>query len=709
MSKIRIEDEALWDSDKKPDGGYPSILEDGENARDIRSILLRFLDTLPFYAMLIDEKHRIILANQAISKDLQQEPEEVMGKYCPEVIHGLDHPYPGCPLEESVEKGTAIEKEFEDPQTGRWVSSAVYPSDFRTEDGREIYSHMVYDITDKKQALGELQRSQQIQDAVNSLLVLALQNVPLEKMLAEALDLILAIPGIALEKKGCIFLLEEESQILVLKAQRGLSDYLKAVCAQLPLGRCLCGLAASTQETQFASEIDDRHEIMYEGISPHGHYCVPILHDGKTLGVINLYLKVGHKRNPREEIFLTAMASALAIIINHEKMEQEKEDLHKQLLQAQKMEAVGQMAGGIVHDFNNVLTAIMGACGFLMQSVIKDDPRYEDIKVIEESGQRAAALTRQLLAFSRKQIFHARVVSLNPLIENLGKMLRRLVGEHIELLLHLAPDLGNVRVDPGQLEQVVVNLAVNARDAMREGGTLKIETENFEVGSHGNPLPTAMNSDQYTVLRVRDTGCGMDTETLSHIFEPFFTTKATEGGTGLGLATAFGIIKQSEGIIEVDSEPGEGTEFRIYLPRVDDTAENEEKEIQAKRQIVRDATILLVEDSELVRKQIRRQLVSEGFKVLDACHGKEALKMTWRHSGRIDLLLTDVVMPHMNGRELAEELVKKHPEMKIIFMSGFADGEILDTQDIPGAPITFIPKPFDWDTLLVKVREGLQT
>ena len=378
-----------------------------------------------------------------------------------------------------------------------------------------------------------------------------------------------------------------------------------------------------------------------------------------------------------------------------------------QLVQAQKMEAIGRLAGGVAHDFNNLLTAIIGYSELLLMGLDDLDPRRKDMEEIKKAADRAAVLTRQLLAFSRKQVLQPRVLDLNTTIANMEKMLRRLIREDIELITVLDPNLGQVKADPGQIEQVLMNLAVNARDAMPQGGKLTIETKNVYLDEDYAYQHMDVQPGYYVMLAVSDTGVGMDEETLSHLFEPFFTTKEIGQGTGLGLSTIYGIVKQSGGHIWVYSEPGQGTTFKIYLLRTEGDVEPGKRTPIPTESLEGSETILLVEDADAVRDMARLALLQSGYTVLAAHDGEEALQIYEKHEGPVHLLVTDVVMPGgMSGCQLAERLTTQWPEMKVLFMSGYADDAIVRHGLLkPG--VTFLQKPFAPATLTHKVRETL--
>jgi signal transduction histidine kinase len=376
-----------------------------------------------------------------------------------------------------------------------------------------------------------------------------------------------------------------------------------------------------------------------------------------------------------------------------------------QLSQAMKMEAVGRLSGGVAHDFNNLLSVIISYTTTLIEDLPDGHPMRQDLEEIRRAGQRAAELTRQLLAFSRRQMMEPKLVDLNELVSNTGGMLRRLIGEDIELKMELEPHIGRVRVDPGQMVQVLMNLAVNARDAMPSGGTLRVSTAQVEQLEDTSLTPSLdAPSGPWVLLRVSDTGMGMDEATKARIFEPFFTTKDPGVGTGLGLATVFGIVKQSGGSVRVLSEPGAGATFEVYLPRSAETEKDSAPSPELTRREGGSETILLVEDNDQVRQLIRRILVSNGYKVFDAANPQEALALFELHRSSIQLLLTDVVMPQMSGRQLAEMLLASAPELKVLYMSGYTEDVAL-RHGIVEASVAFLQKPLTPDALLRKLRE----
>ncbi len=384
----------------------------------------------------------------------------------------------------------------------------------------------------------------------------------------------------------------------------------------------------------------------------------------------------------------------------------ERRRLEEQLLQSQKMEAVGRLAGGIAHDFNNLLTAVSGYSELLLRELPVGDPRRECAEEIQKAGSRAAALTHQLLAFSRRQVLEPRVLDLNAVISGMERMLGRVIGEDIELITALQPELWHARADPGQIEQAILNLVVNARDAMPRGGKLTLETANVELDEQFAGRYATVSPGPHVMLAVSDTGIGMDAELQARLFEPFFTTKEHGKGTGLGLSTTYGIVKQSGGSIWVYSEPGHGTTFKIYLPRCQDPLEELPPAPDTREAAPGTETVLVVEDEPEVRRLVERLLRGKGYRVLAAGSPADAVALAKSHDAEIDLLLTDVIMPGMNGRDLARLLAPARPAMRVLYMSGYADAAMNQHGILPTGT-AFVSKPFTPEALARKVREVL--
>ena len=391
------------------------------------------------------------------------------------------------------------------------------------------------------------------------------------------------------------------------------------------------------------------------------------------------------------------------LVVAHDITQQQ--ELQVQLQQSQKMDAIGRLAGGVAHDFNNLLGVIIGYGERLLRRLPSPDRR--EINEVLKAAEHAASLTRQLLAFSRRQVLKPRVLDLNAVVGEMDGMLRRIIGEDIDLVTVLQDGLGQVKADPGQIQQVVMNLAVNARDAMPKGGRLTIETGNAELDESYTSAHLAVRPGRHVMLAVTDSGMGMDAATQARIFEPFFTTKEAGKGTGLGLSTVFGIVKQSEGNVWVYSEPQRGTTFKIYLPRVDEVVEEQPAQ-EAETAAGGSETILLVEDSDSLRELGREILEEHGYKVIEASSGAAALEALARHTGSLDLILTDLVMSGMSGRELADQVTRLRPGTKVIFMSGYTD-DALGHHGVLETGTAFVEKPFTIDGLLRKVRDVLDS
>jgi two-component system cell cycle sensor histidine kinase/response regulator CckA len=443
-------------------------------------------------------------------------------------------------------------------------------------------------------------------------------------------------------------------------------------------------------------EFGDLLRRVLQGESLTGVELVRRRKDG-TVVTVNLFAAPLHEADGR----ITGILGLVEDVTSVKRLEQ-------QFLQAQKMEAIGQLAGGVAHDFNNLLTVVLGSSDLLLDTLASDDPGREDAEEIRKAALRAADLTRQLLAFSSQQVLAPRVLRLNEVVANMDRLLQRSIGDDVELRTVLAHDLGAVRADPGQLEHVILNLAVNARDAMPKGGKLTIETANVALDAGYAQAHAMVVPGAYVMLAVSDTGTGMDRATQARVFEPFFTTKGKGKGTGLGLATAYGIVKQSGGYIWVYSEPGRGTTFKIFLPRIDAPVERVSPEPVITASLRGSETILLVEDQDEVRGLIHKMLVARGYQVLVAPSGPEAVGLgTAQPRERIiDLLVTDVVMPGMTGREVGQLLARAHPRMRVLYLSGYTDESIAHHGMLePG--IAFLQKPFTGEALARKVREVL--
>ena len=488
---------------------------------------------------------------------------------------------------------------------------------------------------------------------------------------------------------------------------------------RLKIGESLAGQVAATgrplllRDPASHPSMLPEHAQAMRRLGYHGMLTVPARVGDRVVGVLSFLTRREDGFSTEDLAIATAFASHAAVALENSRLLHESRRAYDelaqtqgQLEQAQKMDAIGRLAGGVAHDFNNLLTVILGRTDILLTQIKAEDPLRRGIALIQRTAGRAAELTKQLLAFSRKQVLEAVVLDLGVVTTDMKEMLARLIGEDIALVTNLAATLGHVKADRGQIEQVVMNLAINARDAMPRGGQLVVETANADLDDEYVRRNVGSRPGPHVMLAVSDSGVGIPRELQRHIFEPFFTTKEQGKGTGLGLATVYGIVKQSGGYIEVDSEPGRGTTFRIYLPRVDSASPAAERSPRAAAPTGGTETILLVEDEDGVRELARDILRSSGYTVLEGRNGAEGLLLGERHQGALDLLLTDVVMPRMSGRELAERMVSLRPELSVLYMSGYTDDAVI-RHGVLGSDTAFLQKPFTPAALVQRVRETL--
>jgi PAS domain S-box-containing protein len=612
-------------------------------------------DTVPDPIFVIDEHRRIHRANRAATKTFRLEFCQMIGRPCYEVVHGRSEPLPDCPHRRLLETGGEEGGDLDMPWLRKTFHSTASP--LRDPSGRlQGCVHVMRDVTERKQVERALRMSEA---SYRSLILGATYGIfrcSVEGKFVTVNPALVTMLGY-----------ESEAELLAANLVNDISQSPDA------------GAQLLRQYRQKGRVDGMEGQWKRKDGAP-----ITVRLSGRTV--------------------LDEQGALQGFEIIAEDVT-ERRQLEEQLRQAHKMEAIGQLAGGIAHDFNNLLTIINGYSQLLLDRLESADPRRGFADEVRKAGERAATLTGQLLAFSRRQVLAPQVLDLNVVVTSVQKMLRRLIGEDIELVAALDPGLEQVRADPGQIEQVILNLAVNARDAMPQGGKLTIETANVELDSEYVQTHALSTSGPHVMLGVSDTGCGMDRETLSHVFEPFFTTKEQGKGTGLGLATVYGIVRQSGGNIWAYSEPGKGTTFKVYLPRVQETvaaASPEGREASPRGS----ETILVVEDDAAVRPLVRGVLLSKGYTVLEASRGDEALSVSESHRGPIELLVTDIVMPVMTGRDLAEQLLLRHPETKVLYMSGYTNDAIVH-HGVLKEGAAFLQKPFTPDALARKVREVL--
>ena len=627
-------------------------------------------DSLPQLICLLDRQGFILRTNRTLEKWNLGQVNNVKGRRIHELIHPACNDST-CYLEafwpeawESLPQGQSAECEAEDRVVKRYLRiqvNSVFPQTYRRGEETESFAIVVIsDITERKCAEDALKESEEY-------LKTLLDSIHTGIIVIDAeTHKILDANSYALEMIGF-----KKEQI---------SGHVchEHVCPA-EIGEC--------PVTDLQQTVDSSERILIKA-------------NGGQIPILKSVVPIMRKdRKYLIESFID--------ITKRKQVEKEKAALEEQLLQSQKMEAIGRLAGGVAHDFNNLLTPITGYSQLAISSLSPSDPMRNDLQEIQKAAERAATLTRQLLVFSRRQTLKLQVLNLNNIMLDIGKMIRRLIGEQIELVMLPGPDLGSVKVDPGQFEQVIVNLAVNARDAMLNGGKLILETTNVTLGEDYAYQHTGITPGDYIMFAVSDTGTGIIDEVKAHLFEPFFTTKEKGKGTGLGLSMVYGIVKQSNGHILVYSEPGQGTTFKIYFPRVEEEMVSIPQRDDLGYMPKGNETVLLVEDEPLVRGLAIRVLRGHGYNILEAANGIEALNVFQEHAvEKIHLLLTDVVMPQMGGKELADRLKKLRPSIKVLFTSGYTDQAIVQ-RGLLNLDFAFLEKPFSPSGLVRKVREVL--
>jgi len=628
-----------------------------EALRESEATLQVFIDAIPEPALLVDPDGTIVAANRAMTSRLGGGATDIVGRFA----YDLLPPEIAAPRKrqilEVVRNGRAVV--FEDATRGRSYINYVYPV---LDPAGAVSRVAVFalDITDRKTAEEAVLRSEEQYRTL--------------------------VDGV----RDVIFALSPEGTVTALNPA---FEELTGWTRHEWLGKPFAGLLHPDDVV--------RAETLLRAVSQDA---------GRPTAQLRIQTRAGEYRIGEFHASLQRRGDEVIGILGIVRDITDRVRLEDQLRQAQKMEAVGRLAGGVAHDFNNLLTAISSYSELLLADLATEDPRRLDVVEIRKATERATALTRQLLAFSRRQVLQPKVLDLNGVISGAEQLLRRVIGEDIALATKLEPSLAAVTADAGQLEQVIVNLAVNARDAMQHGGTLTLETSTVRIEAETQTAEQSIVAPgRYVLLKVADTGAGMDAETKRHLFEPFFTTKERGRGTGLGLATVYGIVKQSGGFIWVDSEPGRGTTFRIYLPAADESARSPESGEGARpqgRPATGSETVLLVEDEDSVRAVARESLRRHGYAVLEAACAEDALAVSGDYDGEIELLLTDVVMPGLSGRALADRLASARPGTKVLYMSGYTDAAIVQHGVLePG--LNYLQKPFTPDILAHKVRQVL--
>ena len=648
---------------------------------------------------ILDKDQVVLRSNKAAEAYFHMPCSEMVGKHCWEIVHGTAQAIPDCPY---MKARKSFHHESMDLQVGEgWFDISVNP--ILDADGKPAGAvHVVTDITDRK-------KMEEINQAKMRLLEFSRAHT-LEELLEESLNEIERLTGSLV---GFCHFLEVDQKTIWLQnwSTRTKSEFCRAEGKGRHHDIAQAGVWADCIRERRPVIHNDYSSLPHRKGLPPGHapvireLVVPIFRGEKIMAVMG----VGNKPTAygdKDVEFVSLLANLAWDIAEVKKSEEEKAKLEAQLLQSQKLEAVGQLAGGIAHDFNNMLSVITGYSEIVLSKMNASDPNYSRVQEINRAGQRSADLTRQLLTFARKQTIAPKVLDLNVTLAGMLNMFQRLIGENISLLWKPSASIWKVKMDPSQIDQILANLIVNTRDAISGIGKVIIETGNAEVDEvfckgHPDFVP-----GKYVVLSVSDNGCGMRKEILDHIFEPFYTTKEVGKGTGLGLATIFGIVKQNNGFIDVYSEPGKGTTFKIYMPWHDSKNGEIGEEYKKPKILKGTETILLVEDETALLQFAKASLEQLGYTVLPADTPVKAIQLSGEYKEVIHLLMTDVIMPGMNGRDLRDRIISTRPEIHCLFMSGYT-AEIIADKGILNEDIDFLQKPFTAEALSVKVREAL--
>ena len=660
----------------------------------------QLFENTPMGIVVVDENDIVLDANKEFENIFGFSLSEVRGQHINESIVPGDQGKEGAELSAKTLQGEAIEKEtVRQRQDGTLIPVQVYGVPIIANQKTVGVFAIYVDLSQRKRMEAE-------REVIAEIIQGAITTSDLDEFFKLAHHAI----GKYLDADNCFVALYDEATELM--QFPFWVDKLDPCPEPRPVGIGFSSYVLRTGkpilvDRELTEEMYQRGEVQKSGSASASWLGVPLRTPSRIIGVLVVqHYEEEDAYDERDLEFLTSVGSQIALAIERKRAETNLREAEDRLRQSQKMESIGNLAGGIAHDFNNLMTAVTGYSELALRSAKLDESLRFKVEEIKKAGERAASLTRQLLAFSRKQMLQPKVLDLNTVVTGMGKMLALVISEDIDLRFSLDDSLGQIKADPGQIEQVLLNLAVNARDAMPAGGALTIKTENVHLNGKLTQSHFVTEPGHYVMMSVSDTGCGMDAETRSHIFEPFFTTKEVGKGTGLGLATVYGIVKQSGGNIWVYSELGKGAIFKIYLPRVDEIVDEATNDSESRAAVRGEETILLVEDEEVVRKLACEILQTYGYSVLTAANGSEGLRLGREFEGPIDLVITDVIMPLMSGREMAEKLRNIRPNLGVIFMSGFTDDAIVH-HGVLDESMFFIQKPFSPDALATMARQVL--
>ena len=660
----------------------------------------QLFENAPMGIVVVDQDDFVLDANEEFEEIFKFSLSELRGRRLNDRIVPAVHAEEGAQLSSRTRQGEIVEKEtVRQRKDGTLVPVQLYGVPIVTDQEAVGVFAIYLDLTERKRMEAE-------RETIAEVIQGAITTSDLDEFLKLAHHAI----GKYLYAENCFVALYDEATELM--HFPFWVDKLDPCPEPRPVGIGFSSYVLRTGRPMLVSpelteQMYQRGEVQKSGSTSASWLGVPLRTSERTIGVLVVqHYEEEDAYDERDLEFLTSVGSQIALAIERKRAETNLREAEDRLRQSQKMESIGNLAGGIAHDFNNLMTAVTGYSELALRSAKLDESLRFKIEEIKKAGERAASLTRQLLAFSRKQMLQPKILDLNTVVTGMGKMLTRVISEDIDLRFKLDDSLGQIKADPGQIEQVLLNLAVNAGDAMPAGGTLSIRTENVHLNGKLTQSHLVIEPGHYVIMSVSDTGCGMDAKTKSHIFEPFFTTKEVGKGTGLGLATVYGIVKQSGGYIWVYSELGKGTIFKIYLPRVDEVVDESLNKGESSGAVRGEETILLVEDEEIVRNLAQEILQTYGYSVLTAANGSEGLRIGREFEGPIELVITDVIMPLMSGREMAEKLREMRPNLGVIFMSGFTDDAIVH-HGVLDESMFFIQKPFSPDALAAMARQVL--
>ncbi|MDZ7760868.1 MAG: response regulator [Desulfovermiculus sp.] len=683
------------------------------NAQALRHLF----DNAPIGIFRTDSSGQLLEANPAMVKMLRLDSASKKRIYSQNLDHVLYvEPAKRDELIKRLEAEKYVEQfEFQgrmEDGTWAWFSLNAMLSERPSRNQPFIIDGFVSEITQRRQALENVEHLNQVLRAIRNINQLIITEKDRSQLIHKGCQILVQSRGF----EAAMIILTDQAQQPVMYAQDGLSDafadfgryleqgHLPKCCQQAMGTRDVCLINKPSPTCQACHLV---HNCVHRDT-----LCIALQYMDNVYGFLTVVIPLGQGGNQEEQSLLHELAADIAFALHglelekqRHAVEEEKQMAEKQLAQAQKMEAIGRLAGGVAHDFNNMLGVIMGYADMALAGMERTDSLHYPLEQIKQAAQRSADLTRQLLAFSRKQLSQPQVLDLNQEVENQRIMLARLIGENIKLKFLPADELWPIKVDPSQIDQVLANLVINARDAISDVGSITLETVNVTLDTAYANAHLYVSPGEYVCLMISDTGSGMDRKTQEQIFDPFFTTKQGEQGTGLGLSTVYGIVKQNNGIIHVYSELGKGTTFKLYFPRTQDPVRKTEPR-RKHRPTQGQETVLLVEDEKMVMELTQTVLEEQGYTVLSARSPQQALDLTQKHTGRIHVLLTDLILPEMNGKELKSAIERLRPDIKTLFMSGYTE-DVIVQQAMVEPQFFFIQKPFSAAGLTDKIREVL--